>query len=463
MKRIQRWTMFGAMTGLVGASAVACDAVTERLPFVAPALSDGSALAEASLPPEGGPIVDAGARPIDASDVTVTCATTPCALELTAGERHFCARMSDGTARCWGDATRGAIGQTARDLDAGDASARDAATPDPDFALEPLLGISDAKEIRAGGWTTCVLDGAGKVLCWGVNDWGQLGLSAGPTRTDYDAHPTPTPVDLSGVAERLEVARFNGCAFVGGHVECWGGNQYRQLSRDTTVAVAGPAPTHLDASKVERVVFAETAGFALTSDARLLSWGAISAIAGRASSVSADPYPELATSLSGVTDFAVWTRWPASIVYGQACAVANGKFYCWGDNSQSTLCTGIPDTEPNPVELSIPDESIPSQVAASQFLTCIRSTNGKVHCCGEGNRGQMGTEPPDGSMRTKQDVLVHVPLDGVAAQVATSASTACILLTDGSVECWGSNAFGELGQGTKDDVSHPKPTKVKFR
>lgn len=467
MKRVRRWTKLGALVGLAGSSAAACDAVAERSPFVAEEVSDGSAPVEASLPPDGGPAVDAGTT-LDASDVTVACAVIPCAVEITAGNKHFCARMSDGTVRCWGDTSRGTIGQTARDLDAGDAgdasNDADAAVPDPDFALEPLVGIEGAKELRAGGGTTCVVDGAGKVLCWGYNDWGQLGLSA-TTRTDDDnAHPSPTPVDLSGPANRLSLGQLDGCAFVGAEVHCWGANQYRQLSRDSTIEVGGPGATRLDAASIERVAVSEFNGFALTKDANILSWGAMRAQAGRAASLANDPTPELVRTISGVTDIAAWGQRDVSRYFGQVCAVANHKFYCWGDNEKGTLCSGIPDPEPGALEIEVPDNAIPSQVAVSENLTCVRSTNGKVHCCGEGNRGQMGTDPPDAKASAKQVQLTHVSsLEGVAAQVATSASSVCALLQDGSVECWGSNAAGELGQGTRDNGSHSTPVKVRFR
>ena len=41
----------------------------------------------------------------------MVCQVTPCAVQLAAGDAHFCARMNDGTVRCWGDDKAGALGR----------------------------------------------------------------------------------------------------------------------------------------------------------------------------------------------------------------------------------------------------------------------------------------------------------------------------------------------------------------
>ncbi|HKO93012.1 MAG TPA: hypothetical protein VJU61_17775, partial [Polyangiaceae bacterium] len=44
-----------------------------------------------------------------------------------------------------------------------------------------------------------------------------------------------------------------------------------------------------------------------------------------------------------------------------------------------------------------------------------------------------------------------------AEQVVAVANHACARLSDGTVRCWGNNAFGQLGNGTKDYASAPTP------
>lgn len=47
-----------------------------------------------------------------------------------------------------------------------------------------------------------------------------------------------------------------------------------------------------------------------------------------------------------------------------------------------------------------------------------------------------------------------------AIALAFGAAHSCVLRDDGTVWCWGYNAFGQLGDGTVFD--RPVPTKVKF-
>src|ERR1700689_555492 len=42
--------------------------------------------------------------------------------------------------------------------------------------------------------------------------------------------------------------------------------------------------------------------------------------------------------------------------------------------------------------------------------------------------------------------------------ISTMQQHVCASLSDGSVRCWGSNVFGELGNGTVDTAAGPHPT-----
>jgi alpha-tubulin suppressor-like RCC1 family protein len=49
---------------------------------------------------------------------------------------------------------------------------------------------------------------------------------------------------------------------------------------------------------------------------------------------------------------------------------------------------------------------------------------------------------------------------GDVIQIAASASSACILKRDGTVWCWGSNTFGQVGDG--GILQMATPTQVRF-
>lgn len=80
---------------------------------------------------------------------------------LVAGNRHACARLSNGTAACWGDNARGQVG------DGTTAERREA-------RYLPLTGV---QEIATGQHHTCAR-ATGGVFCWGGNRNGQAGAGS---------------------------------------------------------------------------------------------------------------------------------------------------------------------------------------------------------------------------------------------------------------------------------------------
>src|SRR5206468_2504952 len=76
------------------------------------------------------------------------------------GLYHSCARLNDGTLRCWGYNVDGEMG--------------DNTTTERDVPMA-VTGISTAVGIRAGRYSTCALLMNGGMACWGDNFYGQLG------------------------------------------------------------------------------------------------------------------------------------------------------------------------------------------------------------------------------------------------------------------------------------------------
>ena len=81
---------------------------------------------------------------------------------------------------------------------------------------------------------------------------------------------------------------------------------------------------------------------------------------------------------------------------------------------------------------------------------CALSSGGGVECWGSNAWGQLG----DG---TNTDRRTPAPVSGVsdAIAVASGGNHVCALLRSGSVKCWGYNTFGELGDGTTTERNVP--------
>ena len=133
-----------------------------------------------------------------------------------------------------------------------------------------------------------------------------------------------------------------------------------------------------------------------------------------------------------------------------SCAVhATGEVSCWGDNWEGELGNG--ESGPNiqsavPVKVSGVSDAL--AVASGFDHTCALREGGKVSCWGSNEFGQIGngidfiTEVQDGSNIVDPSEVVS--LDNAIAITAGGAAS-CALLETGDISCWGSNSNGRLG------------------
>src|SRR5207237_288151 len=77
-----------------------------------------------------------------------------------AGSDHVCAIRTGGAALCWGNGYRGAIGNNSTGFN---------------WTAGPVTGLnSGVQAIAAGSESSCAAVNGG-AMCWGYNNWGQLG------------------------------------------------------------------------------------------------------------------------------------------------------------------------------------------------------------------------------------------------------------------------------------------------
>jgi len=96
-------------------------------------------------------------------------------------------------------------------------------------------------------------------------------------------------------------------------------------------------------------------------------------------------------------------------------------------------------------------ENPPKEVAAGDRFTCARRARGSVVCWGIGEHGQAG----DGT--TEDHLVPSAPVQHLndAVQLASGNAHTCARRANGSIVCWGSNEFGQLGDGTNTDRASP--------
>jgi alpha-tubulin suppressor-like RCC1 family protein len=98
-------------------------------------------------------------------------------------------------------------------------------------------------------------------------------------------------------------------------------------------------------------------------------------------------------------------------------------------------------------------------VTAGQNHMCALLSDGTVKCWGRNDVGQLGngTTIPDAGASSGSPTPVAVSgLDHVVSLISgSSAHHTCAVLDSGTVECWGLNTSGQLGDGTTTSSSTP--------
>ncbi len=198
--------------------------------------------------------------------------------EIALGGEHACGRTADGRVLCWGSNRRGQLGRAAN---AG------AETPNPTAAaVRDADGaeLSGVRSIAAGAAHACALLGDGRVLCWGANDAGQIGAGA---PVDGAAHPAPVVVEEAGGAalggvSQLALGGAHSCALTTERrALCWGRNDFGQLGNPANAGTPTPNPAPLAVDDgagaglagVRLIDAGGAHGAALGVDGRLLIWG----------------------------------------------------------------------------------------------------------------------------------------------------------------------------------------------
>ncbi len=144
---------------------------------------------------------------------------------------------------------------------------------------------------------------------------------------------------------------------------------------------------------------------------------------------------------------------------GDSCALSNSAtVYCWGGNGGGALGLGVTDLDPHMKPTLVPNLNGVAEIRAGAGYNCARMLDGTVRCWGWNKWGQLG----DGTTKDKYSPTVVPGLVGVVSLDASDGggvdgAHACAAKLDGTVLCWGANAFGQLGDGTTVAKLSPTP------
>ena len=430
--------------------------------------------------------------------------------QASAGGSHSVAVSDDGSLYTWGNSDNGRLGRDTNNTPAGK----------PGKADNPT-GITFT-QASAGGWHTVAVSSDGNLYTWGDSDHGRLGRDTSKTPADKPGKAdNPTGITFTQASAGAWYCLAQGSD---GNLYSWGDNTNGQLGRDTS-STQDASLVKVDFPENPRPVsvsFGGTPGTSLT-DNKDGTWSVSTPPhAGGKTDVTINwnmngqqpdahltytyinPYTVTFDSAGGqqtpgqqrITEGRQATRPTSSpakdgflfdgwfikdakgksdVAYdfsqpvtGNITLVAHWspeKDSGWSISPSKGNVLGGQQATITPPKLSrgIRFNQVSAATIPLGFSVGVAS-DGNAYAWGYNQHGQLGQGSPSS---TPQKTPVKVPLpDGVASgftytQVAAGGFHVLAVGSDGIVYAWGANDQGQLGNGSKDTQSHPKPQPVK--
>jgi alpha-tubulin suppressor-like RCC1 family protein len=377
------------------------------------------------------------------------CAAGACfpLAEVALGANHACGRFEDGRVACWGDNASEQLGFSSSRVASSRSAPGDRAAPERVATPDALV------DLAMGDEHVCALTTKGSVICWGSNDFGQLGDG---TNKDRDA--PVSPLGIKGNVKQVASGSFHSCALLeDGSALCWGANEAGQLGDGTKPREVSALGGILGMAKIEGPSLVPSLppaamiksdgnlSCALDREGKAWCWGASSGYGAALEKASRQgkARPVKVQVLQGITALALgWFH---------SCALLGDKSVaCWGENDAGQLGDGTTKSRTSPAKVE--GLSGVEELASNGFSSCARLGDGSVKCWGGNSTGQLG----DGS-KTQRSSPVLVKGVSDARRLVLGSGRACAITTQGTVLCWGDSRFGELGAKRSEAVLSPAP------
>lgn len=356
-------------------------------------------------------------------------------VEVASGGWHNLARIVDGRVRAWGAGNAGRMG-TGSEADHFQPVWVGKASPaDPSAPAEP---VTDVSSIAAGALHSLVIrtlaeeepifNGTSLPWAWGIGDYGQIVGNASPLYAPYAmtfAPPLPWS-DVPGTAIAAERAHSLSSYF--GEVWVWGPTgSGSTFTDDPTVVTALISAFPPD---VMAIAAGGIGALALTSSGALWAWNPLGVAAGQIPVLDNQGVGQCCTAIAlGRQHGLVLT--------------ADGSVWCWGRNNRGQLGNGSAGTDwqsqPGRVSLS----GVIAVAAGAEHSLALLG-DGRVWAWGANDNGQLGN---DSTADAASPVFVRRP-GGLAVRaktIAAGAEHSLAVDASGRAWAWGSNEYGQLG------------------
>lgn len=399
---------------------------------------------DSDVPDTDNEIPDTDSESLDtdhSEPVDIDSVKTSSWIAVNVGDSQTCAIKEDHSLYCWGNNAQGELGDGTSGFDCPSQGGNPGTCADKSVPV--LIEKNEWTEITAGAGGmmshTCGISADRQIYCWGSNVYGELGDGT----TEFRNIPTKMSNDTWS---KIAAGTMHTCAIKEDReLYCWGDNRYGSLGDGTTVSRTIPTKIARTDSWLE-VATGGAYTCAINNENQLYCWGANNG--GKlGDGTILDKF--IPTKIGDDTWASVTTG------SGHTCAIkTDNSLYCWGYNFSGQLGDGSSG------ELS--DKNIPikigeaswSAITAGAVHTCGITIDGTLYCWGRNATGNLG----DGTTNDKNipTRIGHEKWSEIKTGGGTYGWHTCgRKVESGKLYCWGSNGFGQLGNGTKIDKYIP--------
>lgn len=298
--------------------------------------------------------------------------------------------------------------------------------------------------LAAGNGHTCGITTGGAAYCWGYNENGQLGVGV----ANEDPNPRPVAVSTTGLPAftSLTAGDSHTCALAAGTgAYCWGDNRNGAVGNGTAHEIE-TTPVAVRSPDGAFVAVATTGHHTcgLTAAGKAFCWGSNNgAQLGDGTRADRSVPTAVATGLT-------FTALAPGLDH--TCGIAaTGATYCWGVNDHGQLGDGTNGDRSGLIEVAAGGRTFRSVSSGFRF-SCGLATSGAAFCWGSNRWGEHGN-----GVRTDWNDPVRASVGSPVSALSAGSNHACGLAEGGVIRCWGGNRYGQLGDGSRTDRDTAEP------
>ena len=325
---------------------------------------------------------------------------------LAVGAFHACAVLTDDNVYCWGSNSDGQLGF-------------EPAGPGVFFSTPESVSLdSGVVQLAAGSFHTCARTADHSVWCWGQNEFFQLGTE------DVDMSPEPRRVPNLPEGDVLDIATgaYHSCAVVRGSAGttalCWGSNQFGQLGRGNPPDLGDRTGRPESIRRVQGIVDVETGDWhtcGIQSETSVWCWGRnnLGQLGRGGDPQGTNAFPDLISpregALTRVYDLATMDDHSCVLGLFDMDEITERLLSCWGSNESGQLGLASSEVPQRTYPARVPDLDLILEVAGGRRHTCATSVRDEVLCFGDNGSGELANNTQTASTSTPTLALFACP------------------------------------------------------